>query len=94
MYTLTLTDGELKSLAWVADRYISAQVLYDSLTCNDTCERDMCPCDCKETTYNLQEHEVWDYMEALKEEDGNQLVPPCIGGTLSEKLINLYQSIV
>lgn len=83
-YLLTLTDDEYRALAWVADRYVSAEVLFDGMQATDV-----------DGVYAIPEHVAWDYDRALDEdEDGSPLVPPCIGGPLAEKLIALRGSIV
>ena len=84
-YTLTLTDEERNALAWVADRYTSAEVLYAGMEETDA-----------EGTFTVPEHVAWEYAEALPLDNGNpaQSVPPCVGGMLADKLLTLLDSIV
>jgi hypothetical protein len=90
VYTLTLTADEHKALAWIADRYTSAEVLYDGLDATDDNDQDW------GGNFTIAEHVVWEYMEALPEDNGNpgQIVPPCVGGTLADKLVRLWESVV
>lgn len=89
-YTLTLTYDEQKALAWVADRYTSAEILYDGMYALGD-EKDG-----GTVTYTVPEHIAWEYDAALPLDNGNdgQIVPPCVGGTLAEKLIQLREGIV
>ena len=89
-YQLTLTDSELKALAWIADRYQSAAVLYDGM--EDASDENIRLTG--DYLFYVPEHVAWEYRDALEEEDGNQIVPPCTGGTLAEKLISFLGSIV
>ena len=90
-YTLELTDEELRALDFSAGRYFSAQVLYNALEPDNDEEDDE---DATTHTFTIPEYKAWEYLEALKEEDGNLLVPPLIGGELENKLIRFLESIV
>lgn len=84
VYVVPLTENEARSLAWVAARYSSAHVLWAH---TDEDENG--------TQYvRLREHEAWEYVRTLDEdEDGSPLVPPCVGGTLADKLADLHERI-
>lgn len=98
VYVVTLTENEHKSLAWIADRYTTADILYTRAyaTHEDVCE-DVDGCTAHEHTYRicLREHEAWQYTSELADENGDecQTVPTCAGGTLADKLGNLYERI-
>lgn len=99
VYVVTLTEDEHKSLAWLADRYTTADILWTCayLTHEDVCE-DVSGCEAHEHTYRvcLREHEAWQYTEELATENGDecQTVPTCAGGSLADKLTDLYGRIV
>lgn len=98
MYILELSRNELKTLAWVADRYTSAQILYDDMHSDDVYST----YDPNETlVYQINEHTAWEYREAIPYDwsysnpnDCPHIIPPCIGGTLGDKLADLYERIV
>ena len=85
-YQLTLTVSEMRTLGWIADRYRSAQVLHDGMEGEEN-QRGM------EGNFTVPESIAWEYRDALREET-DQMVPPCAGGTLAEKLATLYEEIV
>lgn len=88
-YQLTLTREEERALMWVADRYSSAEVFFDSAVLETREETDGV------VTYNIPEHIAWRYEEELEQENGGGLlVPPCVGGTLADKLIAFREAIV
>ena len=88
-YRLDLTAEEHKALAWVADRYYSASVLYDGMDATDENDQDW------GGSFDIPEHVAWEYEEELSEENGGGLiVPPCVGGTLADKLIALRERIM
>lgn len=80
-YRLVLDGDEAKALSWLAARYDTSAILYAH-------EED--------GVIMLPEPDAWRYMEALWEENGNplQVLPTCVGGTLAEKLLELYDEIV
>ena len=82
-YKLKLTGGEVSALAWIADRYQSASVLYDGMTYNSDLD-----------TWEVSEPVAWEYADAINNEDGNFVVPPCCGGELADKLVRFYCEIV
>ena len=90
VYRLTFTKEEFKSLAWLADRYTTAEILWNHTELAGSMGS------VEVWVMNLPESEAWSYQEALKEENGNpdQVLPTCVGGTLAEKLVELYESIV
>lgn len=93
-YTIQITRRERMDLGWVANRYESARVLYDGM---EPVEEDMIddtPGASILETWEIPESVAWEYMEALREEDGNVIVPPRIGGQLADKLVAFLNSIV
>ena len=84
-YTISLDRDALATLAWIADRYTSAEILFDG---SDY--------DAETETLTVPEHVAWEYAAALPEDNGNptQSVPPCAGGPLAEALISFLDSIV
>lgn len=88
-HRLDLTAEEHKALAWVSDRYISADVLYRGMVETDDNLQDW------GGSFDIPEHVAWEYEEELSEENGGGLiVPPCVGGTLADKLIALREGII
>lgn len=89
-YRLELTADEHKTLAWVADRYDSASVLYDGMVKVEDANEDGWG-----GLFDVAEEIAWQYEEELGlENGGGLLVPPCVGGTLAEKLIEFQERIV
>lgn len=88
-YNLTLTDDERDSLAWIADRYTSASVLYD-------CARWEQDDETGDWTGFLSEGAMWGYVAALHALEDYDAppppFPPCAGGALAEKLTALVES--
>ena len=82
-YHLRLTEGEIDSLSWVAARYDSADTLIQALEAEDDAGH-----------FTISEADAWGYLEALAAEDGDCMVPPCIGGDLATKLIDFATAIV
>ena len=79
-YTLNLSDEEMDSLGFIADRYSYADVLWNALD----------PID-EEGNYNLSESDAWAFAEAVEQEDGYL---PLMGGALVDKVQKLLDSIV
>lgn len=104
MYKLKLSRAELDSLAWVGDRYESAGILYDGLIladCESNSDYDLNTDKHKEYLWQIPEHIAWEYQESIPSDwsysnpnDCPMNYPPCIGGTLRDKLIELYERIV
>ena len=90
-HTLTLTPEEESALSWISARYESARVLYDGMIRQECSDID---CHLHPHTFAIPERVAWSYQDALEEEDGNQVVPPCAGGTLAEKLLTFLEAIV
>lgn len=88
-YVFTLTDRERDSLAWIADRYTSAEVLFDGAewTADDDGDR---------WTALVPEHVAWNYRDTLPDDNGvpDAMLPPGVGGRLGEVLIDLWDAIV
>ena len=83
-YTLILDEGEVATLVWASARYEAARVLWTALQKQDAPD-----------TYLLRESDAWAYQDALQNEDtDHKMLPPCIGGTLATKLLNLLGEIV
>lgn len=90
-YTLELTHGEYRSLAWIADRYVSAEVLYDLPTWHADGPDTGGEGDPEVWRARLTSAHGWAYTGALiAHEDydpGNvRRVPPCAGGALAAKI--------
>ena len=81
-YKLNLTEPEMDSLRWVAERYSSARILLEALTPTEEPE-----------VYTVAEHSAWEYQAEL-DVSGEGFLPPCVGGTLAEKLITFLNGIV
>jgi hypothetical protein len=96
-YQVHLTEQEARTLARLACRYETADILYCHMNLCDDMEPDAYgPCSHGPAVISLPEYAAWDYRDALADENGNpnQLVPACVGGSLAEKLLTLYVEIV
>lgn len=84
-YMVPMSEPAHQALAWIADRYGSAGVLYDGSTYNAETE-----------TLEIPEHVAWDYCEELPRDNGVEgaILPPCAGGELADALIAFWQEIV
>lgn len=84
-YMVPMSEASYRSLAWIADRYTSAEVLYDGSTYNT--ETGM---------LEVPEHVAWDYSEELPRDNGVEgaILPPCAGGELADVLIAFWEEIV
>lgn len=84
-YTLTLSPDAHRALAWIADRYTSAEVLYDGSEYDEDTQ-----------TLTVPEHVAHNYLDELPQDNGVEgaVLPPCAGGPLAEALISLYEQIV
>jgi hypothetical protein len=81
-YHLALTAPEVDSLSWLVGRYHYAETLWKimgGVSDDGTMDAD------------LSEHEVWEFQEAVEEEDG---FLPCCGGTLATKIVHLLNQVV
>lgn len=82
VYHLALTAPEVDSLCWLVGRYHYAETLWKILGgVNDDGTMDA----------DLFEHQLWEFQQAVEEEDG---FLPCCGGTLATKMIELLQAVV
>ena len=87
-YVFELTDRERDALAWIADRYPSAEVLFDGATWAADDDGDT-------WTAKVPEHVAWNYRDALADDNWRTLgLPPCAGGRLAEVLLDLWNAIV
>lgn len=89
MYKIKLDKLEYKRLAWIAERYKYAQVLFDGLVQGDVTYWEWVPNVPLE--FEIEEHKAWEWVDAVEAEDGWMT---CAGGTLLEKLVALYEEIV
>jgi len=80
-YKIRITDDEMDSLGFIADRYTYADVLYDALEQDGD----------DEELYHISEPDAWEFMEAVEEEDGHL---PLMGGELATKVQALLDNIV
>lgn len=92
-YKVHLTSDQARTLSWLAGRYETAEILMrhaqDRPLTSDPYAA------YPPALIRLPEHAAGDYLGALAEENGNpnQMVPTCVGGDLSEKLLTLYLEI-
>ena len=88
-YVFELTDRERDALAWIADRYPSAEVLFDGATWSADDDGDR-------WVALVPEHVAWNYRDALADDNGvpDAVLPPCAGGRLAEVLLDLWNAIV
>lgn len=86
-YTLRLTDGELRSLAWAVNRGYWPEEAYDALETDDEGDG---PEPAGGRLYRLPEHAAWSILEDCTEEG----YLTCIGGELLDKLLALEGEIV
>lgn len=78
-YTIRLSKSAMKSLRFIADRYLYAEVLIDGLYEDEP------------GVYRLSEATAWAFRDAVEEEDGYL---PLAGGELQEAMTSLLDSIV
>jgi len=90
-YTLKMNPQEYNDLAWLADRYESARVLYDGLECADDVDVEYTE-DCG--TFKVPEHVLWEAYEATKEDGGAEGQIPNLGGDLGKQIYNLFNEMV
>lgn len=102
MYKIKLTNAELNSLAWAADRGYFPLKTYDALSMRESdrekselmeekgelTSRD----NVHEFEYEIPEHAVWAILEQ-RQNDSHSLFA-CLGGKLLEKLLELEGKIV
>lgn len=95
-YVVSLTSKEADALAWVAARYETAAILWAHCEPSNDDYISGKYIEATEHVITLPEHEAWRYLEELSAENGfdGQILPTCVGGTLGEKLIELWESIV
>lgn len=81
-YVVPMSKGAQRSLAWIADRYVSAAYLFDG-------SRRL------PNALVVPEHVAHEYIRSLEEdEDGSPIVPPCAGGELADVLVDLWNAVV
>jgi len=90
MYILNLTDGEVKTLGWLADRGYWSQEAYDNMHLVDG-EPEEVDGD-TERKWEIEEHAAWDIL-TCKDEDLDAYLT-CCGQPLLRKLVGLEVSIV
>lgn len=87
-YVLELTDSERDSLAWIADRYCSASVLFDGARWEQR--------DDEIWAGVISSGVMWGYLAALIALEDYDApppsIPPCAGGTLADKLRELVRA--
>lgn len=82
MYELRLTDREVDTLGWLADRGYFPELLFDEMF---TSENDP-------ELYLIPEHAAWSLID-LRENDPDAYLS-CLGDPLLSKIIKLEQDIV
>lgn len=80
-YKIRITEPEMESLDYIGERYDYARVLLDAL---EQDEED-------DELYHIEEHNAWEFMEAVEAEDGYL---PLLGGDLATKVQALLDNIV
>ena len=90
MYKIVLSDAEIATLAWCADRGYFPLATYDGLTLADDESEDVD--NHTPRVWTLAESDAWPILEH-REEDSHSLFA-CIGGELFDKLLELEGSIV
>jgi len=88
-YVLTLTNKERNSLAWCADRYESARILFLGMVERET------EYSAEGATYDVPEHVAWASRDAIAEDGGDSWERggfiPCLD---SDAVRVLFESIV
>lgn len=90
-YQIRLTDAEMDTLGWAANRGYFPAETYDKLHLADG-EPEETDDVHTERLWEMPEHAAWAILD-LREDDPDALFA-CIGGELLEKLIALEMSIV
>jgi hypothetical protein len=85
-YELKLTDAEVNTLAWLADRGYFPTEIYDNMQLIDTHDG------IEESTWTFPEHIAWSLLE-LREEDPDAYLA-CLGEPLLSKILELEENIV
>ena len=87
-YRFELSDRERDALAWIADRYPSAGVLYDGAEWTADNDGDR-------WVALVSEHVARNYRDALADDNGDPdaVLPPCAGGRLADVLLDLWNAI-
>ena len=80
-YKIRITEPEMESLGFIADRYNYASVLYDALKQDDE----------DEDLWHLSEADAWEFNDAVEDEDGYL---PLMGGELATKVQAILDNIV
>tara|TARA_R110000796_G_scaffold252537_1_gene387449 strand:- start:412 stop:711 length:300 start_codon:yes stop_codon:yes gene_type:complete len=93
-YTISLSDWEIESLAFCADRGYFPTETYDGLTLTDGEPEEGEPGYSfkGERVWELQEHAAWP-LSNLANDDPDAFLA-CLGDKTLEKVINLWNSIV
>lgn len=84
-YNVPMTPNEHSMLAYIADRYPSAEALHDGSTY-----------DADRYILTVPESVAHNYLAKLPEDNGDAdaVLPPLAGGSLAEALIALYNAVV
>lgn len=84
-YVVPMSPEAFDALGWIADRYTSAEILWDGSDYDEDTE-----------TLTVPEGVAWSYRDALPEDNGvaDAALPPCAGGPLADSLLALLDSIV
>lgn len=82
MYKFTIkNEEERKSLMWLAERYKSAELLYD---CIDESPGDVL----------VPEHIAWEVLDATEEDGTDRGIIPCLGGRLGEEIHKMLYEVI
>ncbi len=87
-YTIKLSDAEVSTLGWAANRGYFPAETYDAMRLKDGENEELD----SEKSWEIPEHAAWAI--SMQREDDPDSLFTCIGGELLEKLINLENSIV
>lgn len=80
------TPGELNSLYWLGARYLSAELLLDSLQIPDI--------EAYPIIGELREHEAWEVLDATEEDGGYRGQVPCLGGRLGDDIHAMLAEVI
>ncbi len=89
-YRVTIGGGEYRSLGWLADRYTSAEKLWDACSLVGSLGPGH-----EVYAITMTEPAAWEYRDDVDAENGDDsIVPPCCGGSLADKLAAFHEAIL
>lgn len=87
-YKLILKAKEYRALTIIAQRYLGAEILLRGMEPG--------PCVNEETgggIYHIPEHVLWDAIEAVREDSGDEFTLPLAGKSLAQKWEDLVYQV-